>query len=454
MNVLKYTFSVLFFLIFANAWSQDIPSKLQSAFTTFEKDEQLKYALASLCVYDATTSKPIFEKNSAIGLAPASTQKIFTAIAAFDILGKNFSYKTDWLVDESNGLYINASGDPTMGSTRFTSTNADSLLSKIFTALRKQNIKKISSFKLLNNSMPFTVPDGWIWEDIGNYYGAGHGQLNWRENQYDIYLESGSHVGDTCKIIKIEPMHSAPELACRLKAAAKGTGDNAFIYAAPGSYKGYISGTIPMGEKNFKISGAMPSPANSFLQEFLRKGLFDKLPAVATMPVGTSIEPKHILSTYSPRLDSIVYWFLQKSINLYGEALLKKIAEQKTGNPITDSGVVVLKKFYKNIGIDERELNITDGSGLSPLNRVTTHAQVLALLQAGKANWFKNFYTALPLYNGMKMKSGTINNVKGYCGYHTSSTGKQYVFSFLVNNYNGSGGALVQKMYEVLNVLK
>jgi len=54
----------------------------------------------------------------------------------------------------------------------------------------------------------------------------------------------------------------------------------------------------------------------------------------------------------------------------------------------------------------------------------------------------------------MKMKTGTIRNVKGFCGYHRSADGKEYIFSFLVNNYNGSAGAVVQKMYKVLDVLK
>ncbi|HEV7621435.1 MAG TPA: D-alanyl-D-alanine carboxypeptidase, partial [Flavisolibacter sp.] len=68
--------------------------------------------------------------------------------------------------------------------------------------------------------------------------------------------------------------------------------------------------------------------------------------------------------------------------------------------------------------------------------------------------WFPSFYNALPEYNGMKMKSGTISGVKGFCGYHTSKDGHQYIFSFLVNNYNGSEKALVEKIYRVLNELK
>ena len=54
----------------------------------------------------------------------------------------------------------------------------------------------------------------------------------------------------------------------------------------------------------------------------------------------------------------------------------------------------------------------------------------------------------------MKIKSGTIRNVKGFCGYHTAKNGKDYIFSFLVNNYNGSASGLVNKMYKVLDLLK
>ena len=54
----------------------------------------------------------------------------------------------------------------------------------------------------------------------------------------------------------------------------------------------------------------------------------------------------------------------------------------------------------------------------------------------------------------MKIKSGTIRGVKGFCGYHKAKNGKEYIFSFLVNNYNGSPSTLVSKMYKVLDVLK
>src|SRR5690606_15771540 len=108
----------------------------------------------------------------------------------------------------------------------------------------------------------------------------------------------------------------------------------------------------------------------------------------------------------------------------------------------------------KSKGIAESELAMVDGSGLSPLNRVTTHAQVQMLLHARQQNWCLGLHESLPTFNGMKMKSGTIRGVKGYTGYHKAKDGPEYLFSFVVNNYNGSASSLVKKMYVVLDELK
>ena len=57
---------------------------------------------------------------------------------------------------------------------------------------------------------------------------------------------------------------------------------------------------------------------------------------------------KKLLNThYSPTLDSINYWFLKKSINLYGEAFVKTIGYQKKGVGATDTGLSIIKYFWK-----------------------------------------------------------------------------------------------------------
>ena len=95
-----------------------------------------------------------------------------------------------------------------------------------------------------------------------------------------------------------------------------------------------------------------------------------------------------------------------------------------------------------------------DGSGLSPANRVTTHSLVTVMQFAKGRPWFAAFYNALPETNGIKMKDGYINGVRSYTGYLKSKNGNEYVFSFIVNNFDGSAGTVREKMWKVLDLLK
>jgi len=163
---------------------------------------------------------------------------------------------------------------------------------------------------------------------------------------------------------------------------------------------------------------------------------------------------KIFASVTSPTLDSINYWFLRRSINLYGEALVKTIAHEKTGFASTEKGVDLVKDFWSKQGIDKAAINIIDGSGLSPQNRVTTNALVKVLQYAKTRPWYNSFYLSLPTYNGMKMKSGSIGGARSFAGYHIGKDGKEYIFAIIVNNYDGSATAMVRKMYQVLDMLK
>ncbi len=452
--------------------AQDAGTKLSQAFKLFEADAQMKSGIASLYVQDAKTGKVVFEKNATIGLAPASTQKIITSATAYELLGKDFRYRTEIRYDGNieNGIaggnfYIVASGDPTFGSWRYPSTTERSVLSLSTKAFSLLNIRGIDGMIYLDLSGfgTHTVPGGWMWEDIGNYYGAGSGGLNWRENQYDLFMESGEKIGSDVVIKKTVPAIADVQFLPELKAAAKGTGDNAYIYLPPYGSRAYVRGTIPVSESNFKISGSIPNPPKQFFKDFLdslsSSVKFDRsrtgIHYGGSLPIDNIRKNAKLVYTHeSPVLDSIIFWFNRRSINLYGEALLHTFSFNKTGSASTEQGTDLVMEFWKSKGIGETELNIVDGSGLSPLNRVTTKAQVNILQYARKQPWFNGFFLSLPEFNGMKMKSGTIRGAKAFTGYHTSRSGHEYVFSFIVNNYNGQPGALVQKMYKVLDALK
>ena len=105
-------------LLVADAFGQTTSQRLQKAFQQFEGDSQLKHAISSLYVIDAATGQVVFDKNSQVGLAGASTQKIVTAATAFELLGKDYRYKSLFLSRNKKELYVLCNGDPTFGSWR------------------------------------------------------------------------------------------------------------------------------------------------------------------------------------------------------------------------------------------------------------------------------------------------------------------------------------------------
>ena len=146
---------------------------------------------------------------------------------------------------------------------------------------------------------------------------------------------------------------------------------------------------------------------------------------------------------------------MRKSVNLYGETFIKTLGKEKKNQGSFDAGINYLKEFWKEKGINPAMINFADGSGLSPQNYVSARAEVQALLWSRKQPWFNDFFEGFPTQaNGMKMKSGTISDVKGFCGFHKSKSGGEYIFSFLINNYSGKTAPVVNKMYQVLDALK
>jgi serine-type D-Ala-D-Ala carboxypeptidase/endopeptidase (penicillin-binding protein 4) len=462
-SLIPYIFLLSGLLGQVSVLAQAVPGRLSSAFGSLLQDPQLRNGIASLYVINAKTGQVVYEQNGMIGLSPASTLKVITSVSAFELLGPNFRYKTDFAYEtrgEETSLLIFPSGDPTFGSWRWSVTKEEAVFSHLIRAIRKTPLKSFDVVRIDREGWhQEAIPDGWTWQDIGNYYGAGTGKLNWRENQYDVLLKSGKNIGDPVHIVGTVPTLKGYGLRSEVSSAAAGTGDQAYIYFQLQAAEGTIRGTIPINQTSFKIAGALPSATDQFvgtLQETLAKAGI-QVPA-KTLPADRSIlsrvnyTPFHSVS--SPSLDSIIFLFNRKSINLYGEALVKTIAYRHEGTGATAKGVNLIRKFWEEKGIPESELNMVDGSGLSPHNRVTTHAQVRILLHAKTQPWFNSFYASLPEYNGMKMKSGTIRATKGFCGYHRSKDGQEYIFAFLVNNYSGSSSAMVQKMYKVLDVLK
>ncbi|RFZ82378.1 D-alanyl-D-alanine carboxypeptidase/D-alanyl-D-alanine-endopeptidase [Mucilaginibacter terrenus] len=452
--------------------AQSLQQKLQTAFNRLQQDSQCKYASVSLTVLDAKTGEQVFAANPDMGLAPGSTLKTVTSITAFYVLGKDFQFQTQLgytgtlAADGTlNGdIIIKGGGDPTLGSWRYATTKEGYVLNTMVEAIKKAGIKKVNG-KIIGDDGAFThqsIPDGWIWQDLGTYYGAGIAGLCWRENQFDIALRTGS-VGSPVGVAGTIPATNYLQYKSELTTGAAKTGDQAYPYQPGfGSKVMYLRGTYATDQTKKRISAAIPDPAYDAalrLNDTLKSiGI-----SVTNEPASsTQLREKNLavpasataLTTInSPELSKIVYWLNQKSVNLYAEQLLATISAKLGKSPATSDGVDAMQNFWEAKGIDHRSMNIYDGSGLSPQDRITTSTMAHILQVAHQEKWFTDFYESLPVYNDMKMKSGSISAVQAYAGFQANN-GRQLCFSIMVNNYNGTGSGIREKMFRVLDVLK
>ena len=446
-----------FFLLVVNLFAaQGIPQKMDAAVKNLMDTSSAYAANLSLYVSDEKGNF-VYEFNGNKGLSSASTQKIFTAACALETLGKDFRYKTTLSYSGSlkssvleGNLILFSTGDPTFGSWRYDGYKPENFKAKFLVALKEKGIQTINGNLVIDDSyFDFqTIPGGWPWDDLGNYYGAGVWGVNWRENQFDLDVK-----GSAIQKSNVE----LPDVKWVSELKTGGTSDQSLIFTAPHSEVALINGTLPAG-KVTTVSGSTPNPpltlANEIKNWLKESGIAfnGKIISTSQQEINgekvTSPTNNILLEYQSPTLDKIVYWFLRKSVNLYGETFIKTIGKEKKGEGSFATGIQYMKSFWKDKGINAAMINFADGSGLSPQNYVSARAEVQALLWSKKQPWFKEFYEGFPTQeNGMKMKSGTMKNTKSFAGYHNG-----YVFAIIINNYQG--GNISDALYKVLNTLK
>src|SRR5207237_6039462 len=120
----KYYFLLLLFITFYTAaHAQSVAQQLANKIQIMQSTPQLEHGVVSLCVADAATGNIIYSTNEQMGLMPASNMKVFTAIAALDILGEDYRFKTEIgycgkIMDSIlyGNLFMVGYGDPTTGS--------------------------------------------------------------------------------------------------------------------------------------------------------------------------------------------------------------------------------------------------------------------------------------------------------------------------------------------------
>ncbi|MBW6497485.1 MAG: D-alanyl-D-alanine carboxypeptidase/D-alanyl-D-alanine-endopeptidase, partial [Bacteroidales bacterium] len=261
--------ALLFFFSFSG--QSPAPNYLERELNRFASDPALKNASWGFCVIDIETGRTVVSRNEHQALVPASTQKVLTTASALMVLGPDFRYETtigySGRIDAGGVLHgdliIKGSGDPSFGS----STMDDSLnLEKVFSvwllAVYKAGIRQINGRVLADESVfdQELIPRKWLWEDMGNYYGAGASGLTANENMYTVYFQPGNAVGQPARVVMTEPQIPAMEFNNQVTTGPRGSGDQVYIFGAPYQMQRTLTGTVPLGSSNFPVRGSIPDP--------------------------------------------------------------------------------------------------------------------------------------------------------------------------------------------------
>lgn len=469
--------SIIFLLLFPFiSYSQ------QSQIEKFLSDSSMIHSSVSLSIIEADSGNVISQINPEKSLTQASILKLITTATAIEMLGKDYTFKTTIGYSGEirkgsktlNGnIIIKGGGDPTLGSENFPEFN-NGFIDNWINNILALGIKKINGRIIVDDSYYDyqTIPSGWSWEDIGNYYGAGAYGLSISDNTLQVHFKTNGN-GSFPILTSITPEGSGIEFTNFL--TASGTEDNGYIYSAPYGNSGWIAGTIPEDKEDFILKGSIPDPP-LFLAKAFNKKLKDAGVKVSSNPVTTRLMPELktdnftlISQTISPPLSAIIKVLNHKSVNLYAEHLIKELGKVFKNSGTTTAGAEVIMGFLDSAGVKTDGMFIEDGSGLSSRDAINSAEMVKLLLfmkknsgffddyfmslpDAGKEGTLKNYFKDQIFESRLRAKSGSLTGtrVRSYAGYFTTLSGKEMIFCIIVNNYSGPSKKIIAGIEEIL----
>lgn len=477
MKNLKIQYLLLFFLL--THYTLSAQTKQQGV-QQFLNNKGLKHASVGICVIDFS-GKQITSHNADKSYTPASILKVVTTATALEVLGPDFRYKTTLATDNDNknNLLIHGYGDPTLGTEHL--DNIPNMFLSQWTDKIKENIDSTASLKItvIDDYFGYDgICDRWIYQDIGNYYGAATYGISIFDNTYKLYFNTVRR--DTCPIIiKTEPQMDI-EFRNRLQ-LNNGGGDNGYIHGAPLSHKRLLTGNIPGGKSSFSIKGDIPNPGQ-YLGQLIGKQLqengytiskientYDRYMEQMYRNEKKYFDEKVFYTHLSFPISDIIKDTNVRSNNHYAEHLIRTVGKENKSDiyyPALDAGIEKTKELWKSRGLATDALMMFDGSGLSPANAVSpafmcdllvymqtkskyAEAFLESLPKAGKDGTVRSRLKGTRLAGKIAMKSGSINGVQCFSGYYIEGE-KKYAFTIMVNKFTGPRSEIVKAIDSLL----
>jgi D-alanyl-D-alanine carboxypeptidase/D-alanyl-D-alanine-endopeptidase (penicillin-binding protein 4) len=374
----------------------------------------------SILVHDPERGSTVFERQADLPALPGALTQIVTASAAFERLGLQFRFSTEFNFvaspdDEhvAQTVIVRGTGDPSLSTAALGSRE---VLWQPFDRwariLRERGIRRISGSVLAIDDAfdeNRTAP-GWPTGRAGDPRYPGVGALNFNGNCVEIDWRAGGRVGSKADFAIFPPL---PRDYLRLSS-------NVRIVEGiprPRLYERLDSGSmiVATGEiardSQATDRAAIEDPGR-FFARVLRARLIDagiKVDGEArTLRDLDALPPEELPQTgrfvpldvhFSPPLPEILARMMQDDSALEAESVFKALGHDfldRSGNtdahvPVArlpgsfDSGAATVKDYLESIHLPGPFFSIADGSGRSAANRLSAR-QLLFLLKRGRGD--------------------------------------------------------------------
>ena len=349
------------------------------------------------------SGKNLISYNSEEMLVPASIIKILTSYIAIDVLGKDFSFKTEFYIDTDNNLLIKGWGDPYLISEEI----------KIIAATLKQ--KGLTGIKQIfldhSNFAPvITIPGV---SATSNPYDAINGALVVNFNTINIKKDANG------KMFSGEPETPLTPLAMR-----RGNALN------PGSTQ-----RINLTDNK---DDCLHYVGELFFIFLKNAGI--KIENENSAPLKVTDRWKLFYTHYNSReMTTVIKGLLKYSNNFIANQIFLTIGAEKGGYPANlNNARTFFEQYIKTkMNIPSQELVMYEGSGISRSNKITGNVMMHIMEE------FRGFADLLSKKNGIPVKSGTLTGVHNYAGYIKTNKGLR-PFVIILNQKSNTRDKIVR----------
>ncbi|MBE2894221.1 serine-type D-Ala-D-Ala carboxypeptidase [Spirabiliibacterium falconis] len=387
-------------------------------------------------------------------MLPASTQKIFTALAAKLILGDNFTFKTALLTTGKiqdgilqGDVIVKFSGDPTLTSGQ---------LYQLLAQLKQRGVKRIAGNVWLDSTI-FASHDrglGWIWNDLTMCFNAPPSAASVDGNCFSVNLDASSNAGELVNVTI--PAQFPVQVFSQVQIVEpKAAGFCNFDVSVSDNNRYTLKGCIARNAKPFGLSFAVQDP-DSYAGSYIDSQL--KRLGVQHSGVNVSLVPRQgneIAVVESKPLPVLLKRMMKRSDNQIADSLFRRIGYAHYQRPVSfqQSAVALKTILSKQANIRFGNDQIADGSGLSRHNLVSpntllqaleyinAHDETLDLLStfpiAGVDGTIsgRGSMIAPPIQHNLIAKTGSLKGVYNLAGFITNARGEKIAFVQFVSNY-------------------